>query len=295
MKQVVVVLLLLFFASSSSDPFLSSDSAYVPSNLHAKTSDLTLPSTSVNDLRFAFQMQRILERDAIYGTRLTEYIRSAFGVQAPDARLQRSEFLGGRRFPINVLQTVQTSSSTSQSPLGQVAGWSLTNGRSGYTKGFTEHGFVIGVFILRQFHTYQQGIERFWWKKKRSDYLDPLFSSIGYQPVFDREIYADIGDESEIFGYAPIYEDLRQRPNRISGQLSSMANEGLAIWHFGDEYDSVPILGQEFIEETSKFVDRTLSVSSSVVDQFIVDVYFKQRAIRVLPTYGMPGLIDHSH
>lgn len=250
-------------------------------------------SVDVNDLRLAFQTQKLLERDAIFGTRYTELLRSHWGVNSPDARLQRSEFLGGKRFPLSILQTVQTSSSTDSSPLGNVGAWSLTNGRSGYTKGFTEHGFAIGMFCVRQFHTYQQGVERFLWRKNRLDYPDPLFQSIGYQPVFTKEIFAGVGNKDTVLGYAPAYEDCRSRQNRVSGMLSSLSGDGLDIWHFADLYDNAPVLGKQFIEETPNYVNRTLSVEDGTVDQFIFDVYFKQSAVRVLSTYGEPGLIDH--
>lgn len=266
---------------------------FTPTNLVAETSSLSVQPISVNDLRMAVQTQKMLERDAIYGTRSVERLRAVFGVSSSDAILQRSEFLGGRRFPLSVLQTVQTSQSVEKSPLGNVAGWSLSNGRAGYTKAFTDEGFVIGMVCVRQFHTYQQGVEKFWWRKDRLDYLNPLFCSIGYQPVRTREIYSAVNSPDAVFGYAPIYEDLRCRNNRISGQLASAEGEGLDIWHFADYYDNSPVLGQEWIEEPRKFVDRTLSVPSTTVDQFIFDVYFKQYAIRVLPTYGEPGLVDH--
>lgn len=266
--------------------------AAVPGNFVGQIPEQQLGAVNINDLRFAFQLQKMLERDATFGTRYTEFLQSAFSVTSPDGRLQRSEFLGGRRFPINVLQTNQTSESTTSSPLGNVAGWSLSNGRAGYTKGFTEHGYVIGMFCLRQFHTYQQGVERFMFRSKRVDYLDPLFTTIGYQPVFTKELYLDV-DGDTVFGYAPAYEDMRCRQNRVSGQLSTSAGQGLDIWHFADYYDEAPVLGKDWIEEKPLYVDRTISVPSETVDQFIVDVYFKQTAIRVLPVYGEPGLIDH--
>lgn len=265
-----------------------------PVNLYAKTSDISSSPVSVNDLRLAFQTQKMLERDSIYGTRYTEHLLGTFGISSPDSVLQRSEFLGGRRFPLNVIQATQTSASESSSALGNVGAWSLTNGRAGYTKAFTEYGFVIGMFCIRQFHSYQQGVEKFWWRKNRLDYLNPLFTNIGYQPVFTKELYAEVSEGTDtVFGYAPAFEDLRCRQNRISGQLASASGSGFDIWHFGDNYDSAPVLGAEWIEEDPRWVDRALSVSMSNADQFLFDVYFKQYGIRVLPTYGEPGLIDH--
>lgn len=253
----------------------------------------------VTDLREAVQYQRMLERDARGGTRYIEYLRSAFGVASPDARLQRSEFLGGRRMPISITQVTQSTGADSEtSPLGSVGGYSLSGGSTVYNKGFEEHGYVITVACIRQFHTYQQGVERFWTRSNRVDYYDPVFSNISEQPVYRSEIYAcdaSIGPglERDIFGYQEAWYDLRNRPNRVSGQMRSGINHPLDIWHFADIYDSAPVLGQQFIEETPANVDRAISVESGIQDQFIADFYFKNRAFRVMPVRSIPGLVDH--
>lgn len=251
----------------------------------------------VSDLRTAVQLQKMLERDARGGTRLTEYITATFGVSSPDARMQRPEFLGGARVPLNVQQVAQTSESSSSSALGELGAYSWTNGTTKYAKAFTEHGYVIGVSCLRYKHNYSQGWERFWLKTERLDYMDPVFAHLSEQPVYASEIYALPGNaggvKDTVFGYNEIYADLRFRQNKITGDMRSSASASQDIWHFGDVYASRPILGQTFIEETPVFVDRTLAVSSSVQDQFIFDWYFKQSAVRVLPMYGTPGLVDH--
>lgn len=267
-----------------------------PMNLEAKTSELVGSGFSVNDLRFAFQYQRMLERSARSGSRYVEYLASSFGVSAGDYRLQRSEFLGGRRSPISITQVTQTTGSDSEtSPLGQVGAFSLSNSRSRFTKGFVEHGYVFGVFCIRQFHTYQQGIERFWTRKKRTDFYDPVFANIGEQPVYKTELFYD-GSTSEVsvFGYNEAWADLRYRPSRITGQLRSGITDSLDIWHFGDYYSNAPTLNAGFIEETPQYVDRAITVPSTSQDQFILDFYVQNIAYRRLPTYSIPSLIDHN-
>lgn len=271
---------------------------FAPSNLYADLQDAS--AVSINDLRFAFQLQRLLERDARGGTRYTEIIEAHFGVQSDDARQQRPEFLGGSRNPLNITQVVQNSfGTTGTTPQGNVSAYSLSTGQASYRKAFTEHGYVIGLACIRQKHTYQQGIEKFFFRKTRLDHYNPVFANIGEQPVYSKEIYAyaDQSNEKEakkVFGFNEAFADLRYRPDRISGMLRTSAKEGLDLWHFADTYGNSPVIGDEFLKETPKFLDRTISSPSTQIDQFLVDIYVKNTAIRVLPTYSVPGKIDQN-
>lgn len=269
---------------------------FTPSNLYADLSDVS--GVSVNDLRFAFQYQKMLERDARGGTRYVEYLQSHFGVFAGDYRLQRSEFLGGRRSPISIHQVVQsTGANSDSSPLGAVGAYSHSNSNSRFTKGFTEHGYVIGVYCIRQFHTYQQGIERFWTRSERSDFFDPVFSNIGEQPVYKYELYGSTPsteDSPNVFGYNEAWADLRRRQAHVTGQMRSNSINSYDVWHFADNYSNAPVLGAQFIEETPVYVDRSITVPSTSNDQFLLDFYIQNIAYRPLPTYSVPSLIDHN-
>lgn len=269
-----------------------------PSNLYADLTRAT--ATSVNDLRLAFQLQKMLERDARGGTRFVEYLMSHWGVVSPDGRLQRSEFLGGKRTPLNINQVTQTTGSTDteQNELGQLGAQSLTYARARASKGFVEHGFVIGVACIRQFHTYQQGVRKFWNHRiKRTDFYDPVFANIGEQPVWATELYAGSAStvgKDRVFGYQEAWVELRKSPNMITGQMRTGVNNSLDIWHLADNYANVPVLGSDFIEETPIYLDRALTVSHDVQDQFICDFYFENIAYRRLPMYSVPSLIDHN-
>lgn len=273
-----------------------------PSNLYALLGDFTgtiegATAVSVNDLRYAFAYQRLLEKQARSGSRFVEVIESLYGVSAGDYRLQRSEFLGGRRSPLSIHQVTQMTGSDTDNPLGAVGAYGLSNSKSRFTKGFTEHGFVLGVYCVRQMHTYQQGVERFWSRSERSSYYDPTFAHIGEQPVYRSELYANAdsptAENPSVFGYAEAWYDLRRRQSRVSGQLRSAATDSLDIWHFADNYANAPVLGQQFIEETPDYVDRAITVQHSAQDQFIFDFWIENIAYRVIPTYSIPSLIDH--
>lgn len=262
-------------------------------SLKAKTSDLTV--ANVNDLRFAFQLQKMLEKDARGGTRYREYLQSHFGVTSSDSRMQVPECLGGARLPVSIEQVEQTAPGEGSDTVGQVGAYSLSNGRTGFTKGFVEHGFVIGVLCVRQHHTYQQGLEKFWTRTSRTDFYDPVFANIGEQPIYQSELYFDKEQDNtkNVFGYQEAWADYRYKPSRISGELRSTATNPMDIWHLGDHYANAPILGDQFVSETTNYLDRVLAVPSSTSNQFIIDIYTENEMIRPMPVYSVPGLIDH--
>lgn len=263
-----------------------------PSNLYADLTDTN--AITVDDLRLAFAYQKMLERDAIYGSRYNEYLYGHFGVHIPDAYIQFPQYLGGGRTPLNIVQVAQTSQGTEESPLGNVGAYSWTNGRTGYSRKFNEHGIVMTVACLRYRHTYQQGIAKKWRRKVREDFYDPLFSTIGQQPVYTTELYGmSTVPKDSVFGYREAWSELRNIPNTISGEMRSGAKNSLDVWHFADNYSSAPTLSQSFTEETPAYVDRTLSVPSSSQDNFILNFYFDMSAVRKMPVYSMPSLIDH--
>lgn len=277
----------------SSGTTLSDGNANPQFSLKALTSNMTV--ANVNDLRFAFQLQKMLEKDARGGTRYREYLQSHFGVTSPDSRMQVPEFLGGARLPISIEQVEQTTKGEGADTLGQVGAYSLSGGKSGFTKGFVEHGFVIGVLCVRQHHTYQQGLEKFWTRKKRTDFYDPVFANIGEQPIYQKELYWDAAskNDTEVFGYQEAWADYRYKPSRISGELRSTATNSMDIWHLGDNYANAPILGDQFLSETTEYLDRALAVPSTTANQFIIDIYTENEMIRPMPVYSVPGLIDH--
>ncbi len=280
-----------------SDTFDSAlaNSQLTPVNLWAVQSGNAAAAT-INQLRTAFQIQKLYERDARGGTRYIELLKSHFGVTSPDARLQRPEYLGGRRIPINVNQIVQTSATeTSGTPQGNVTGLSVTNDvHSDFTKSFVEHGFVIGVMVARYPHTYQQGLERMWSRKTRFDYYWPVFANIGEQAILNKEIYAQgNAADDEVFGYQEAWADYRYKPSRVSGEMRSNAQTSLDIWHLADDYSALPALSDSWIREDSATVDRVLAVSERVSNQFFADIYVRNRCTRCMPLYSVPGLIDH--
>ncbi len=266
---------------------------FIPNNLWAIQSGNAQAAT-INQLRMAFQIQKLYERDARGGTRYIEILKSHFGVTSPDARLQRPEYLGGNRVPITINQVLQNSE-TATTPQGTPTGQSLTTDvHSDFKKSFVEHGFIIGVMVARYNHTYQQGLERFWSRRSRFDYYWPVFANIGEMAVLNKEIYATGGvKDNEVFGYQEAWADYRYKPSRCTGEMRSTAAQSLDVWHLGDDYSSLPSLSSEWIAEDSNVIDRVIAVSQQNAHQLWADVFIQNRCTRPMPVYSIPGLIDH--
>lgn len=268
-------------------------------NLYAKVDSNNL--LTINELRLAFQVQRYLELNARGGSRMIEFLLSHFGVRSSDARLQRPEYLGGGRCPIVIGDVLQTSeTSDSGTPQGNMAGQGYA---AMHTPSFRyrceEFGYIIGLLSVMPQPTYQQGLHRLWSRFSRYDYPFPVFSHLGDQPIYEREIYMQtnsaISNDSpdgynssnnEVFGYAPRYEEFRKIPSQVHGQFRNT----LEYWHLGRKFDSAPSLSADFINCTPS--DRVFAVQDGS-DKLVIQILHNTKVVRQLPKFGVPGLIDH--
>ncbi len=252
----------------------------------------TATAASINELRQAFQIQKLLERDARGGTRYTEIIKSHFGVTSPDARLQRPEYLGGGSTPVNI-HPVPNTSDTATADQGDLAGYGTAsfNGH-GFMKSFTEHGVLIGLVSVRADLTYQQGVDRMWNRQTRYDYFWPALANIGEQAVLQQEIFVtgvDV-DDALVFGYQERYAEYRYKPSVISGLFRSQAVGTLDVWHLAQTFGAAPVLNAAVIVEDPP-LDRVIAVPSE--PHFLFDSFTSLKCARPMPLYGVPGLIDH--
>jgi hypothetical protein len=264
--------------------------------LYADLSEAT--AATINQLRQAFQIQKLLERDARGGTRYTEIIRAHFGVVSPDARLQRPEYLGGGSTDININPIAQTSSSTvtgSSTPMGTLAamGTALAHNH-GFTQSFTEHGVIIGLVSVRADLTYQQGLPRMWSRSTRYDFYFPAFAHLGEQAVLNKEIYVQgEASDNDVFGYQERWAEYRYKPSQISGLFKSTSAGTLDGWHLAQKFNTLPTLNETFIEDRPP-LDRVLAVGEAADgQQFLFDSFFDVKMARPMPMYSVPGLIDH--
>jgi hypothetical protein len=255
--------------------------------------DLTsATAATINELREAFQIQRLYERDARGGTRYTEILQSHFGVTSPDARLQRPEYLGGGKTPVGFEAVPQTSSTDATTPQGNLAAMAQVGvGGHGFTKSFTEHGVIIGLANVFADLTYQQGMNRMWKRRDRWDFYWPALAHLGEQAVLNEEIYTQgTSADTDVFGYQERYAEYRYKPSQITGKMRSAATGSLDVWHLSQDFSALPVLNNTFIEENPP-IDRVVAVTNE--PDLIFDWFFDMKTTRPMPVYSVPGLIDH--
>ena len=273
--------------SATNDLRFSYNSAKI--GLRADLTNAT--AATVNQLREAFQIQRLYERDARGGTRYTEILQSHFGVTSPDARLQRPEYLGGQKTELMLQPVPQTSSTDSTSPQGNLSALGTLQSRGGFSKSFVEHGVLIGMACVFADLTYQQGMNRMWSRRDRWDFYWPALAHLGEQAVLNQEIYAQgTSADTQTFGYQERFAEYRYKPSQVTGKMRSNATGSLDVWHLSQDFTSLPALNASFIRENPP-IDRVIAVTDE--PQFIWDWYFDLKCTRPMPVYSVPGLIDH--
>lgn len=249
---------------------------------------------SIQDLRMAIALQHIFEADARNGTRYREFLSGTWGVTSPDSRLQIPEYIGGQRIAINVNQVVQTSQTdtTTGQALGNTAAYSLTTcSKQMVDYAATEYGYIIGLAVVRVEHSYQQGLATKWTRGGRFTYYDPRLAALGEQPVYNREIYAQgTNEDDQIFGYQEAWADYRYKPSYVTGEMRSNYQTSLDAWHYADNYNELPRLSAEWIQEGTQNIDRTIAVTSAKSHQFLCDFYFTEDWYREMPIYSIPGI-----
>ena len=275
-------------SGSSNAPIHVGDVAYLGADLSG------VSAISIEDLRMSIALQHIFEADARNGTRYREFLSGTWGVTSPDSRLQIPEYIGGQRIAINVNQVVQTSQTdtTTGQALGNTAAYSLTTcSKDMVDYAATEYGYIIGLAVVRVEHSYQQGLATKWTRGGRFTYYDPRLAALGEQPVYNREIYAQgTAEDDEIFGYQEAWADYRYKPSYVTGEMRSNHKTSLDAWHYADNYNKLPRLSAEWIQEGTQNIDRTIAVTSAKSHQFLCDFYFKEDWYREMPIYSIPGI-----
>lgn len=250
-------------------------------------------SATINELRQSFQIQRLLERDARGGTRLTELLRSHFGVVSPDARLQRPEYLAGATVNVQMNLVPQTSETTGTGVQGGLAAYATASGHGGsFQHSFTEHGILICLASIRAPLSYQQGLHKSWTRKTRFDHYWPALQAIGEQAVKNSEIFylgTPVVDDMA-FGYQERWGEYRYKSNTITGQFRSDAPTPLDAWHLAQDFASLPTLNTTFVADTPP-VSRVVAVPSE--PEFLLEAFFECKQTRVMPVYSVPGMMDH--
>lgn len=263
--------------------------------------DLTLATAvSINAQRVAFQTQRLKEQLARTGSRYQEYLQGIFGVYASNIRLDRSEFLGGKRIPIRNHQVAQTAEGAEDIGLGATGAFTFTPSRNKICHfSCKEDGLLYILACVRTNNSYSQGIPVQFTRKDQLDYYNPIFAHIGEQPIYRKEIFLDLTTNNQnndiVFGYKEAWAEYRYFPDSLTAYMRPNVNGSLAAWHYGNNFSNSFSNSSEFLKQGVSEIDRTLAVSSNNTHQFFGDFYFDVKLWRVMPIRSVPSLIDHDY
>lgn len=259
--------------------------------------DLTqATAATINALRLYFQIQKLAELGATHGTKYFEILKSEFQTSPSMSALQYPEYLGGKREPLNLTQVIQNSATVNNAQaLGETGGMSHTVfSNDDFTKTFQEHTIILGLMVIRQYHTYQQGLNKMWSRRDKLDFYTPMLAHLGEQPVYKKELMATgTSTDSQVFGYQERWAEYKYGQQIITGEMNSSYATSLDVWHYGDYYATLPTLAQNWVEETPAYIDRTIAVTSATAHQFKFDIVSNMIFTRPMPVYCTPGLIDH--
>lgn len=258
----------------------------------AKTDLTQTLGASINALRLTATMQQIKEMLLFYGGRINEVIRTQYGVTVPEGIIQQTEFLGTAHCELNMDTVLQTSESSAESPLGDSAGYSTTFSEDYlFEKSFTYWSVLSVVVVVRQKHTYCQGLALQHQKKRKYDFFNPMFKGLGAQPRPKSIIYlTGTETDNDVWNFAPAWQEYKFELDRATGLMAPNVPNNLAVYNYTDLYENVPNSGEEWINETPVYLDRTLAVQSTATPQFISNFQFDIERINTVPNFVMPGI-----
>lgn len=272
-------------------------SLIVGSNLAVDLHNAEAPS--INQFRQAIQIQRWYEAAARGGNRLSDLTSAMFGVTPGFGDCDRPEFLGAKRVPIQMQQVNATAGNSSyteqQLALGSTGAYSLTYDKSSmFTKSFDTWGTLVGLMCIRTQESFHQGLERKYSRRTKFDFYWPQFANLGEQPIKEKEIFMDgtVKDDS-VFGYQEAWAEYRYKNNKVVGYARPGASQ--AYWNYCNDFETAPTLAG-YLDASNQVanVDRTLQVSDSTAGfQWQANIHFTCYAVRPMPTYSVPGLMDH--
>jgi len=243
---------------------------------------------TINDLRRSARLQEFLEKTARGGSRLTEVVKAFFGVRSSDARLQRPEFIGASKQPINISEVLATFNNETVVG-GSMYGHGVSFGNSGYKKKFCEeHGWIVGIMSILPTNAYSQGIPKHFLKLDKFDLYWPTFAQLGEQEIINKELWFDhaTNEPDKTFAYQSRYAEYKYCPSTVHGDF----RDTLMAWHCGMIFTQQPSLNEDFIVADNAKFDRIFAVEDPTVQKIYVQLYNDVKSIRPMPYFNNPIL-----
>lgn len=197
------------------------------------------------------------------------------------------------------MEEVVATTAAENQDLGNTGAFSLTNGYGNVlTKSFNQHAVILILATIRHNQTYGQGLPRQYWKSRKYDYYWNDFAGISFQPIFNGELFLQgTNEDKEALSFLPPWSEYKSEENQLTGMFNPhySTNDGdtenwLKEWTYGNKFANLPMMGKEFLEQGPENVDRTITVTSQVADQFLLDCQFIITKWSEVPDFRVVGL-----
>lgn len=260
---------------------------FYPINLETDLTNAT--AATVRDFKIALMSQQVAQNLESGGTRYIEQLYKRWGVYANELELEIPKFLGSKTTILNMNMVVGTSGKTeadSNYNFGSLGGMSNTYDEGNiFTYRFKQHGYLFGIVTIRPYNTYENGIPKQLVKNSINDYYKPEMGYLGPDEIKNYEIYSDSSDgkDDEMFGVRNYGDELRFIPNRVTGGMRTNATYSQAYKTYSINYSKRPLNNEEFIKQSEKQVDKTLTEESTIMDQFIFQAQLIIKMTRNIP------------
>lgn len=216
---------------------------------------------TLENIRLLSALTMQLENQAKIDGNYEEFLRVTYGISPRKNELDMPIYIGGTTQPIIVQSVIQTSESTQNSSLGQMAGKGVTS-NNGYIGKFTatEPGIIMGIMhILPETIYATQGIDKEWTRETRYDYPMPAFEGLGMEGILNRELYAMTGfknidtaiwesEQETLFGYQNRNDSYRHRKNIVTTNLRYTDETYWNAWIQKRRFEKNPTLTNSFLK-----------------------------------------------
>ena len=222
---------------------------------------------------------------------------SHFNTQVPDYRLQRAEYLGGGKQPVQISEVLSTAEGAA-TDVGEMFGHGLSVGRTNrFTYRCQEHGWVIGFMSVTMRTAYSQGIPKMFSRSDKFDFAWPELANLGEQEIKSKEVFYAFEDTEQaanqaVFGYIPRYSEYKFMNDRIAGDFRST----LGYWHLGRNFTTRPALDVNFTSiyedgDSKEETFRRIFAVQDGTDYLWMQLFHNLTAKRPLPYFGVPSIM----
>lgn len=262
-------------------------------------------SFTIGALRSANSLTEFAERNALCGTRYSDWLKANYGVELSEMVQGRAQYLGRMVFDVyskGVLQTSNSSGASTRNPFDSVGaqyGDAVGVGEDTLFNNFyvREPGVLMVLASLVPKVTYSTGSARYLRHYTgagfRGDLANQLLENVGPQPIFKSELDGNIlfsSTPDSVFGYTDRFAEFKTKFDEIHGILRD--GESLESFALQRSFGNTVSLNSSFIEIPTSYLDQVAAVVGDISSYGCwLDCAFDYKVVQPLSRYSTPSLV----